>query len=281
MIKLFRNIPNFKGKGKIARYLIGNSIYRKKDITISGKHGCEYILPNIIENIGFEIYVNGQYEPETINLISSLLPINGNFIDIGANIGSIVIPICKQRIDINAMAVEASPWIFNYLRSNVEINKITNLKIINNVLLNKDNEILEFFAPKDKFGKGSLISVFTAESEKIISKTLDSLVREFSISPIDVIKVDVEGYEYFVFKGAEKILKSNKAPYIIFEFVDWAEQIAPGTNVGDAQDLLLTLGYKLFAIDKRNKTEITQSIKAGTFNILAVPPNRIKEFKEM
>lgn len=273
--KLLRKIGTFKGKQRLTRLIFKGKIQSGKDIIVKGMYGCVYKLPNIKENIGFEVFINGIYEKDTTDLINKLLPQNGHFLDLGANIGSILIPLCIQRTDIKAIAIEAAPWIFDYLKSNIALNSLTNVMLLNNALLDRDNLDIEFFAPKDKFGKGSLSPVFTSFSEKVMSRTVDSVVAEFSFEPVDLIKIDVEGYEYFVFNGAIRLLKSENAPYILFEFVDWAENSVATIKSGLAQEYLFSLNYRLFVLTKYKISEIKSPILKGSCNILAVPANRL------
>lgn len=253
--------------------VLGKNIGNVKDITIKDKIGNIFTLPNIIENVGFEICINGQYEPQTIKLISDLLPPGGFFIDIGANIGSIVIPLCLQKKDIKSIAIEASPWIFKYLVNNVDLNLLGNIILYNNAISDKDNFEVDFYAPHDKYGKGSFSPIFTSISEKVRTRTVDSIIKDFPELVVDVLKVDVEGYEYFVFKGAEELLNSNKAPFIIFEFVEWAENSIQKINIGEAQEYLFSIGYKVYIIEENRKLKRTNfSMKSGSFNLLAVPP---------
>ena len=65
--------------------------------------------------------------------------------------------------------------------------------------------------------------VFEKNGQLVNTITLSKLIEDYNIVDIGLIKVDVEGFEYFVFKGGEKYLKKNDAPDILFEFVDWAE----------------------------------------------------------
>ena len=66
--------------------------------------------------------------------------------------------------------------------------------------------------------------IFERYAQSVNSKTLDRLIADCIISNIGLIKVDVEGFEYFVFKGGEDALNKPDAPDILFEFVDWAER---------------------------------------------------------
>lgn len=59
---IFRRVPIFKGKQRLARFLMINKIRNYHDICIAGKYDCKFLVPNIKENIGFEIFINGVYE---------------------------------------------------------------------------------------------------------------------------------------------------------------------------------------------------------------------------
>jgi FkbM family methyltransferase len=267
--KFFRKLPLFKGKERLARFFFKNRIQYERNITVKGKYRCQYILPNIGENVGFEIYINGQYESNIQDLLVKLIPKNGVFLDLGANIGSILIPVCKRRPDIKAVAIEAAPWLFSYLERNVEINKLANSKLLSFALFDRDNCEMDFFSPEDKFGKGSLSPVFTASGVKVNTKKIDTVLAEMQLVGVDVIKIDVEGFEYFVFKGAEKLLQQIHAPIIVFEFVDWAEKRAMGLEPGTAQQYLVDNGYQLYAIKGGKVEKIEKPFVSGACNLIA------------
>ncbi|MEP6749375.1 MAG: FkbM family methyltransferase [Bacteroidota bacterium] len=271
MAALFRQLPDFKGKQRLAKYLLKADIQQAKDLQVTGKSGINYLLPNLVENVGFNIFINGINEPETCRLLNSIIPQNGFFIDIGANIGSITVPVCKSRPDIKALAIEAAPWIYAYLQRNVQDNQINNVKLINCAAYDQDGLQKDFFSPHDKYGKGSLASVFTDQAVKVQTRTIDALLKEMNITKVDAIKADIEGFEYFAFKGAKELLSRKDAPMIFFEFVDWAETRAQNLEAGAAQRLLIEYGYSLYLVDNNNKrNKIDGHLTTGASNILAV-----------
>jgi len=108
---IFRKLPPFKGKLRLAKFLFTRNIKKSKDIWIKGKYRCVYLLPNLVENVSFEIYVNGIYEQGTSDFLSNRIPPGGVFLDLGANIGAISTPLSRRRKDIRIVCVEASPRI--------------------------------------------------------------------------------------------------------------------------------------------------------------------------
>ena len=253
--RLLRSLPDFKGKRRLMRYLYSKTVETGSDISLSGRLGIRYLLPNLKESISFDIFTNGIYEPETNSFLNNRIPKQGIFLDLGANIGSITLPLIKQRPDLKVFCVEAAPWIFKYLETNIQANHDgQNVVLINKALLDRNGETLSFYSPSDQFGKGSLSPVFTNEAIQVISITLEELVKQYQLTHVDMIKIDIEGYEYFAFKGAGNLLSKANAPDILFEFVDWAEDRA-GIPKGKAQQFLLDNGYKLFRVTENGSLQ--------------------------
>ena len=72
MVMYYRKLPLFKGKSKLARLLFKKNIRKAKDVWVRGKYGCKYLLPNLVENVSFDIYVNGIYEQDTLEFLADM-----------------------------------------------------------------------------------------------------------------------------------------------------------------------------------------------------------------
>ena len=266
---IFRSLPHFKGKTRLGRLLFKEQIKHGTDLRVKGKFDCEYILPNLKEVVALEVFLEGIYESETHDFLMKQVPENAVMLDIGANIGSVCIPLAKRRKDISFICVEASPFVFRYLGENIKLNGLEpRFTCINKAIGEKGGEILPFYSSPENFGKGSLSPVFTRESVQVQTTTINDLIKELDIARIDFIKADIEGFEYFAFNGGRTLLESNEAPPILFEFMDWAEEkanLAPGSS----QRLLADLGYDLFMLQKKNHLKKTDPVHSGSIMLYA------------
>ena len=257
-------LPSFKGKRRIGRMIMRVAgITSRTNFQVITKAGT-FFLPNLKEMISIDLFINGYYEKGLVDMLKRNIPANGVFIDVGANIGSISIPLSRMRPDISIIAIEASPWIFDILKKNVELNSRGNIRLANYAVYNESGKMLPMYAPKELFGKGSLKAVYTKNAEMVETITIDDIKKKFNLPAIDYIKVDVEGFEASVFSGMTELSISNK-PKIIFEFSEWAE-VAAGFSAREAQSVILSKGYKIQLMD-------------DDFNLIGSPANSIQNVK--
>ena len=206
---ILRILPPFKGKQRLARFLLRKTIKDAQGLHVDGKYRCAYHVPNARETIGFEILVNGIYEEDTILFIKNKISSHKVLLDIGANIGAITIPLKRFCPDLTIICVEAAPWIFKFLQENIARNELTGVIAVNKAIAAQPDEEVEFFSPSEKFGKGSMSPVFTSYGVKVKTTTLDSLTRDYAPSDIGLIKIDVEGFESHAFRGGHTLLSHS------------------------------------------------------------------------
>ncbi|HMS98871.1 MAG TPA: FkbM family methyltransferase [Saprospiraceae bacterium] len=134
-------------------------------------------------------------------------------VDIGANIGNVGIRAASLFDTVKVYMIEAHPVVFNFMEQNIKLNRLTNIVTFNVALGNKDNEFIKF----SNHLSDDLNSIILGKEEGISVKLckLDSILME---EKIDFIKVDVEGFEFEVFKGSERLLKRTSC--IMFESWD-------------------------------------------------------------
>lgn len=270
LLKLLRWIPSFRGKLRLANMIFSNRRPKIKDLEISLKNGLKVMLPNIVEHSCFELAVNGYYERETINILSQNLMKSQVFVDVGANIGAVSIQLSAVRPDVKIIAIEASPYIYQYLKKNISLNRLHNITTTNIAINSKPGGCLPFFSPKDKIGCGSFSPTFTQDSVMVQCESVDSVFKSFNISAaqVGIIKIDIEGHEAKAFYGATAYMSLPTSKFY-FEFVDWAEELA-GFEKGCAQQFLLDNGFTLKATNPDGTLyALTTPLKSGYSMILA------------
>lgn len=98
---------------------------------------------------------------------------------------------------------------------------------------------------------------------------LDNFAAENNIEDIKVLKADVQGWEYHIFKGAERLINEGRIAHIVFEFEWWAEKNA-GLKIGAAQQYLLDKGYLLQTLSGKS---LTSPLTEGTVMLHAFRPS--------
>ncbi len=171
---------------------------------------------------GALIYYKGLSEPEIADFVMSFLEPGMVFFDIGAHIGEYALLGADAVGELGEVhAFEPQPSLFPLMQENVKINCFKNV-VLNQMAVNDKAGEVEF----EIFGESSVSSIRKQvahnENTKIVKVAATSLDEYWSQTErkIDLIKVDVEGAEKFVFQGAEKLLNlpTAMAPTWIFEY---------------------------------------------------------------
>lgn len=133
----------------------------------------------------------------------------GVIIDVGANLGNHSVFLAGNIKNTKVIALEPNPEIFKTLKSNIWKNKLLSKTELYNIAAGNKNRTCDIeLGPNKDMGRGRIV-----EGESIAMKTLDELVGNEKIS---IIKIDVEGFEPQVLRGATNILK-NSSPKLFIE----------------------------------------------------------------
>jgi FkbM family methyltransferase len=159
-------------------------------------------------------------------IIEHFTPKRGDIVvDIGAHIGHYTI-IASKRVGANGkvVAIEASPSNFEILNRNIKLNQLANIINLNHVVYSKETKI-KLYLPGEESGNtiyNTVISDRARNEDKFVevnANTLDYLLQSKGIKQeqINWIKIDVEGAEFEVLKGAANILSNSKDIAILIE----------------------------------------------------------------
>ena len=192
-----------------------------------------------------KVLAHGVYEKNQLEILvdwimSRNTVANNIVLDIGANIGNHSLFLASHFK--KCISFEANPRTFALLKFNSGL--AANV-VPHNVGLSDRSGEAQLYTNFANAGASSLSSKWNRsfdQSHKIKLERLDDFLAE-ETGKIDLIKIDVEGHEWFVLKGSEKIIRDNR-PAIVFEY----SPSSMGTEAAekDLIKLLNEYGYTSF-----------------------------------
>ena len=153
----------------------------------------------------------GLHEFEEMAFTLHFLRIGDTFVDIGANIGSYTV-LASGHVGARTVAFEPIPHTFQILQQNVAINQMDELVQLYNMAVSAQAGNIKFVYNEDTMNHAATSE--ETNTMEVTTDTLDNLLD--NIEPL-LIKIDVEGFETEVLKGAVKTLSNTKLCAIIIE----------------------------------------------------------------
>ena len=190
------------------------------------------------------------YETEEAETIASCVHSGMTVLDIGANIGYFTLLMAQRVMAAGTIyAFEPNPRMIAQLEKNIALNKdLADGRIkIQDVALGDSEKETDFFVPvRGAEGVGGLKDTKRAPVDQTVRvrvSTLDTWVKSKNIERIDFIKMDVEGGELDILRGAQNTLKIMR-PTVLFEAVEL--NTAPyGYAVKDILDHISHYNYEI------------------------------------
>lgn len=189
-------------------------------------YGFNFFLYRIsLKGMGITIDTDGKKNGEVRFLRNFLSKCENPIIfDIGANIGNYSAYILSSKTDAKVYAFEPHP--LNYEKLLKLKNQYKNINTFNLGLSNeKGNSLIYDYANKDGSPKASLykdVIEMQYDSPSVYHEikmiTIDDFVNDSNIDRIDLLKIDTEGHELEILKGAKNSLMKGIIGTIQFEF---------------------------------------------------------------
>jgi FkbM family methyltransferase len=182
--------------------------------------------------------------PEMVRELDAFLALAAGrhrFLDVGALHGIFSLAFTQGRTGATAVAVEPSPLAWEVLQANLRLNREARVTPVQAAVGAAPGTLIMrslwhhlLAAPE---------AVDDPEAVELPLRTLDSLCGELAFRP-DMMKIDVEGYELAVLRGAREILR-NSRPILFLEL--HPERIVQlGGSLPEISALLTELGYRIF-----------------------------------
>ena len=228
------------------------------------------------EQLSRALYVSGTYEPNTLVVLRNHLAPGDVFIDVGAHIGVVSLAAAKWvGAGGRVVSFEPSSREHRRLAANVERSRFANVATERLAVGDRSGTATLKVADDENSGLNTLGEAFAyagvpeERTESVGVVTLDEYAA--CLPSIAAIKVDAEGAEARILRGASKILAASR-PLVVLE-VNHAALVANGSSPAELEQLLGSAGYHLFEIadDTALLRPSSGLAAADGANVVAVP----------
>lgn len=197
-------------------------------------------------------------------------------LDIGVNIGFYLLNFAKKANQGNVYGFEPNPTVFEFAKKNCELNQFQHVKL-NNIGLGHVASSFQMAQINDNLGMNKIVTESTSGSFTVQVQRLDDFVNQENITKVDVMKIDVEGFEMNVLLGAEEVINKNK-PFLFIE-IDEANLNGNKASFQMMSTWLTNKGYVIknaFSLEDLQPNEISNH-----FDIIAVHQDKLNLFQQL
>jgi FkbM family methyltransferase len=225
------------------------------------------------DEVVFGHYVReGTWAPGLVSLITERLlsPDGGTFIDVGANIGLITVPVI-ERTNALGLAFEPEPSNFRLLERNIAQRGLADRIETFNIAGYSEETSLRMALSSDNHGDhrvlpdGSLNG--SRRTVEVAAAPLDALLADRPLTPPVIMKVDTQGCEVRVLTGAEDTLA--RTDYLIIEY--WPAGVRRMGDSAQALEKLLTRFPFAAVLEPRAVPARLEPIEAALGSLAWVP----------
>jgi FkbM family methyltransferase len=196
-----------------------------------------------------EILESGGWEPGSWKMMREHLGTGGTFVDVGAQIGYYSLKAAPVvGVGGSVIAIEPNPETVRKLQANIDASGAKAVTVAPVACADTEAMLDLFAAPESNTGETSLSKANASQAGpvantfKVRARPLDDIIRELAVARVDVIKIDVEGAEYLVLKGALETMDRHH-PMLLLELIDRQLQ-SMGSSVAQVVQLLRAHGYR-------------------------------------
>ena len=193
-----------------------------------------------------ELSIFQRYEPFETELLTKEIRLGQTIIDVGANIGYYTLLFSKLTgADGQVFAFEPEPLNYKILTENLAQNGRTNVVAFNQAASDVPGNSFLYLSPENYGDHQAYASGEDRQRISIQMARIDDLVP----GPVDLIKLDIQGFEFHALKGMQRILRESLHLTIFIEF--WPEGLRrAGSGAEEFLAFLRMLGFEIFYINE-------------------------------
>lgn len=196
------------------------------------------------------VFYTGEWDGDELRLALAHVPANGVFLDVGAYFGWYALNVARERPRARVIAFEPVPSSQALLEENRARNRLPNVRLARAAVGAEAGEAEMELPPTANGGSARLAAGDgAAERRRVPVTTLDATVEAQGLVRVDLVKIDVEGAEVEVLRGAAETLRRHR-PRLLVELNPTALR-ARGAEPAELLARLDELGYASWEVGRR------------------------------
>ena len=195
--------------------------------------------------VGRAIFAKGEFDPAVFEPLRAVLKPGGTFLDIGANVGyysMMALDLVGASGHVHAFEIDPRP--LRCLRRTIQSERISNWHL-HELALGDTCGMLSLMRESDS--GHSWVQPKKSDGNRVPVATLDEWYDIFGRPRIDAVKIDVEGFEPAVLRGAKEVLTMQR-PLVVCEAVPGFSE-RHGFPPDATRELLESFGYTTSLLD--------------------------------
>lgn len=273
-----RRLPIYAGTGRIANSALFEAVAASSQFVRAKQRDGTVVLVDPQDTLGRTILYFGEQDPKVSWVYRKLLRPGDTLIDVGANVGALAISAARiVGPQGEVFAFEPQIELAKLIDRSATENGLSNLTVLP-VALSDHDGTAELVVPLCSSGYASLEHDYSlSDTRTRLSVTLVAsdrcLTKAIGERPVRLVKIDVEGHEAAVVRGARSWIVQKLPDYILFE-VSFGKDLW----LRDEAKILNDIGYSFLGLPhvvwpmRLARLDFGQALKDDLRDVLAVRP---------
>jgi FkbM family methyltransferase len=272
----FWNKHGLRAKAAVPRF-VGRHFAGNQSVFIETASGAKLsVVFNNLDTYAAIYNLGGTWDPHVMRVCQALMRDRDVFYDIGSNTGIFAIDSGFKFKTIKGYAFEPQADQADAIQQSIIANGLLNIFCIK-CMLGESDGTSQLYLTSHSIHASSIPREGKFRKVEVSMRTIDSLSRDGILDDPDVVKIDVEGGEMAVFRGARETF-SRSAPSMVFEADENLHRF--GIEPNALLEMIASFGeYRFFEIDKRGAlNSISRIENEGNFLALSArhkPPRNL------
>lgn len=213
-------------------------------VPLETPHGIFSIDP--VSVLGWVISRDGVHELGMVQTLEQCLKEGGSFVDLGANEGyftAIGAGLCGAHGRV--IAIEPQVRLLPVIEENLKLNKVSNATLMNVAVGDVSGPAVMHLAATTNTGGSGFhrVTKYRLPTQEVRMMTLEQVLDECGMKTVDLLKVDIEGYEHEAILGSRRVFQEHRVRALALELHPEILR-SRGKDSRDIEHLLEGCGYQ-------------------------------------